>query len=190
MRLPHFILLFFLSALFSCTSETPANNKIVSQFTGVLPQVIQNDSALLHGLRLGMNIVEVKKAAHDFDSLAVEQPDYLQFEHRISARKSFTYDCEFDKNGLSAITMDIFLEDEKNGDSLYDDFEKYFTLRFGKPDESGTNPTWTANIGNRPAKIELEEDEGYMYGKLTIWFYDATFDAPSPDGDTAALPVI
>ena len=190
MRLSRFLILIFISALVSCTTEAPKNDKIVSLFKGVLPSIIQNDSALLHGLQLGMSMVEVKKTAHEFDSLAVEDSNYLQFERTISAKKNFLYECEFDNNGLSTMTMDIFLEDESNGDSLYNDFMSYFTKRFGKPDESGTNPTWTSKEGKRPAKIELEENEDYPYGKLTIWFYDASFDAPEPDKDPVGMPVI
>lgn len=190
MRLSRFLPVVLILALASCSTEAPKNDTIVSQYKGVLPQIIQNDSALLHGLQLGMNMVQVKKTAHGFDSLAVEDTNYLQFERALSPHKNYVYECEFDNNGMDMITMDIFLEDEKNGDSLYNDFMSYFTKRFGKPDESGTNPTWTSKDGNRPAKIELQENEDYPYGKLTIWFYDASFDAPEPDKDPAAMPTI
>jgi hypothetical protein len=177
---------FFVAA---CSNPPETNKKIVSQFHGLLPVVMQNDDGLFHGISLGMTMDEVKKNVIPSDSIGAEQKDYLEFEGKLAPNKLYDYDCNFDEKGLKDITLDIHLKDEKNADSLYTDFKNYFSKRYGMPSESDGTTIWISNEGKRPAKIVLQEEEDYLYGKLTIAFFDKTFDPPSDStGDSLILP--
>jgi hypothetical protein len=176
---------FFLAA---CSNTPEPNKQIVSQFHGLLPQVMQNDEGLYHGISLGMTVEEVKKNVVPGDSIGAEQKDYLEFEGKLAPNKLYDYDCNFDEKGLKDITLDIHLKDEKNADSLYLDFKNYFSKRYGMPTETDGMTIWFSNEGKRPAKIILQEEEDYLYGKLTITFFDKNFDPPSVNADSVLVP--
>ena len=146
--------------------------------------MMQNDAGLFHGISLGMTMDEVKKNVAPGDSMGTEQKDYLEFEGKLAPQKLYDYDCNFDEKGLKDMTLDIHLKDEKNADSLYLDFKNYFSKRYGAPTETDGTTMWISNEGKRPAKIILEEEEDYLYGKLTITFFDKTFDPPSNMSDS------
>jgi hypothetical protein len=184
-------LIFIFCLFFAACSNTPEPNKqIVSQFSGLLPQIVQNDEGLFHGISLGMTMDEVKKNVAPGDSMGstAEQKDYLEFEGKLTAQKLYDYDCNFDEKGLKDITLDIHLKDEKNADSLYTDFKNYFSKRYGAPTETDGTTMWTTTEGKRPAKIILQEDEEFLYGKLTITFFDKNFDPPAVNADSVLLP--
>lgn len=189
MRLPQLILPSFLSAaifLFSCSSEPEKDKGLTGQFSGILPALVQNDSNLFHGLALGMSKEQVKKLALETDSLSLEEPDYLLFEGSLGPGQEYTYDCNFDAKGLSDITLDIHLKNEKNAHVLFSDFRKYFGLRYGNPVDSTMIWSWDIK-GSRPAILDLQEEEDYGYGKLMISFYDASFEPDSLGGQIDSL---
>ncbi|MDQ3110573.1 MAG: hypothetical protein M3R17_11820 [Bacteroidota bacterium] len=184
-------LLFIICCSFiaACSSEPEPKKDIVSQFSGVLPGIMQNDEGLFHGISLGMTLEEVQKNIPPSDSMSkLEENKYL-FEGKLSPNKEYSYECDFDSKGLNDITLDIYLKDEKNGDSLYTDFSNYFSKRYGMPVVEEGIATWTVNEGKRPAKIILEKEEEYLYGKLTITFFDKNFDSPSTAIDSMPLPL-
>lgn len=179
------------SCFIACSSEPEVqkNKEIVSQFSGLLPSIMQHDEGLFHGISLGMSLDEVKKNVLPTDSMSkLEENKYL-FEGKLSPNKEFSYECDFDQNGLNDITLDIYLKDQKNADSLFTDFSNYFSKRYGMPtiNEAGI-PAWISSEGKRPAKIILEKEEDYPYGKLTITFFDKKFDAPAPAPDSLIVP--
>ncbi|MBI3511126.1 MAG: hypothetical protein HY064_10720 [Bacteroidetes bacterium] len=184
MRLPQFVPVIFLSLIFSCSGEPDNNKKIVSQFTGILPQLMQNDSGLFHGIVLGMSMADVKKNITPQDSLGVEQPGYLQYEGKLATQKIYDYDCNFDEKGLKDMTIDIHLKDEKNSDALFRDFRNYFTKKYGNPIDTTSDFIWQINAGKRPAKLMLRQGDDYLYGELTFAFYDKAFDNFLKNGDT------
>lgn len=189
MRLYRFLVFVFCCSLFAaCSSEPGPKKEIVNQFPGMLSSIMQHDEGLFHGISLGMTLEEVKKNVPPSDSMSkLEENKYL-FEGKLSANKEFSYECSFDAKGLNDITLDIYLKDEPNADSLYTDFSNYFSKRYGMPVVEEGITTWTTNEGKRPAKIILEKEEDYQYGKLTITFFDKNFDLPSGDGDSLILP--
>ncbi len=177
------------SMLAACSTEPELKKDIVNQFSGSLPKIMQHDEGIFHGISLGMTLDEVKKNIPATDSMSkLEENKYL-FEGKLSAAKEYTYECTFDSKGLNDITLDIYLKDEKNADSLYTDFSNYFSKRHGMPVLEEGVTTWTTSEGKRPAKIILEKEEDYQYGKLKITFFDKSFDSPSMDlSDTLLLP--
>lgn len=182
MRLPQIISTTFLLSLgagiylSSCSSEPEPKNDIVSQFNGILPVLMKNDTNLFHGIALGMNKAEVKKLALATDSLGMEENDYLQFEGRLGPGQEYIYDCLFDDKGLNDMTLDIFLKNEKNAHVLFTDFRNYFTRKYGQPTDSIMFWSWDVNTGKRPAVIDLIEEEDWGYGKLQISIYDREFE--------------
>jgi hypothetical protein len=183
------LLLFIICCSFiaACSSEPEVKKDIVSQFSGVLPSIMQNDEGLFHGITLGMTLEEVQKHAQPSDSMSkLEENKYL-FEGKLSQSKEYAYECDFDSKGLNDITLDIYLKDEQNADSLFTDFSNYFSKRYGMPVLAEGIATWTADEGKRPAKIILEKEEEYQYGKLTITFFDKNFDAPPTVADTLSI---
>jgi hypothetical protein len=177
---------FFFTA---CSSTPPAPpTKYVSQFKGLLPQIMDNDSGLFHGILLGMKPEEVKHFSIKSDSLSLEDKETLIYEGKLEGAKEYTYECNFDEKGLHTVILEIHLKDEPNADSLLADFNRYFTLRYGPADESRGILSWNPSGGTRPARIELEEDPDYTYGKLTISFFDQSFDKAPQDGDSIVLP--
>ncbi len=190
MRLYKFLIFIICCSMFAaCSSEPELKKDIVSQFSGALPKIILHDEGIFHGIMLGMTLEEVKKNIPATDSMSnLEENKYL-FEGKLSASKEYSYECTFDSKGLNDLTLDIYLKDEKNADSLYTDFSNYFSKRYGMPVLEEGVTTWTTNEGKRPAKIILEKEEDYQYGKLTITFFDKSFDSPSMDlSDTLILP--
>lgn len=189
MRISKLILLPVFSIFFAACSSTPEPKKdIVNQFQGLLPKVMQNDEGLFHGINLGMTLEEVKKNVAEGDSMSkIEEKKYL-FEGKLAPNKEYSYECDFDAKGLNDITLDIYLKDEKNADSLFLDFSNYFSKRYGTPSNTDGINTWLCNEGNRPAKIILEKEEDYAYGKLTITFFDKNFDPPASPSDSLIVP--
>ncbi len=172
----------------ACSSSPEPKKDIVNQFHGLLPKVIQNDEGLFHGINLGMNLDEVKANVAEGDSMSkIDEKKYL-FEGKLAPNKEYGYECDFDEKGLNDITLDIYLKDEKNADSLYLDFSNYFSKRYGMPTYQDGVTNWVSNEGIRPAKIILEKEEDYLYGKLTITFFDKTFDPPVSTSDTLIVP--
>jgi hypothetical protein len=189
MRTFRFLIFIICCSLFAaCSSEPERKKDIVNQFSGALPTLMQHDEGLFHGISLGMTLEEVKQNVPPSDSMSkLEENKYL-FEGKLSANKEFSYECDFDSKGLNDITLDIYLKDEPNADSLFIDFSNYFSKRYGMPVLEEGVTTWITNEGKRPAKIILEKEEDYLYGKLTITFFDKNFDMPSTDADTVLLP--
>lgn len=190
MRLSHYFLGLPVCCLLlaGCSSTPEAPTSIISKFHGVLPEILVSDSGLFHGVMLGMTEAEVKKYATPKDSLSLEQGQTLLFEGKTAPNKEYTYECNFDEKGLHTVTLEIFLKDEQNGDSLLADFRNYFSLKYGGPAETDDTYTWTVDQGKRPAKIQLSEDPEYAYGKLTIVFFDKTFDLLPPGMDSLGAP--
>ena len=190
MRLSHYFLGFPVVCLLlaGCSSTPEAPVTIVSKFKGVLPAILVNDSGLFHGIMLGMTQAEVKKCASPKDSLSLEDGQTLLFEGKAAPNKEYTYECNFDGKGLHTVTLEIFLKDEQNADSLLADFRNYFSLKYGGPAEADDACTWTVDQGKRPAKIQLSADPEYAYGKLTIVFFDKTFDLLPPGMDSLGAP--
>ena len=189
MRLSQLLKLSVCCLFFVGCSSTPEPNKlIVSQFQGLVPLVMQNDEGLFHGIQLGMTVAEVKKNVTTGDSLSSEEKNYLLFEGKLAPTTIYDYDCNFDEKGLKDITLDIHLKGEKNADSLYADFKNYFSKRYCAPSESDGTTIWISTEGKRPAKIVLQEEEDYLYGKLTIAFFDKTYDPQIISNDSLVLP--
>ncbi|HET6990864.1 MAG TPA: hypothetical protein VFJ43_06045, partial [Bacteroidia bacterium] len=189
MRLSAFIVFpVFCLFITACSSPPEPKKDIVNQFHGLLPRLIQNDEGLLHGITLGMSLDSVKKFVPAGDSMSKMEENKYLFEGKLSANKEYSYECDFDDKGLNDITLDIYLKDEKNADSLFTDFSNYFSKRYGMPTESDGVTIWMSNEGKRPAKIILEKEEDYQYGKLTISFFDKNFDLPVSPGDSLILP--
>ena len=122
-----------------------------------------------------MNKEDVKKLALRTDSLSQEEADYLLYEGRFDSFKNYTWDCEFDSAGLYALTLDIYLKDEDSPEVWFNDLSGYFTEKYGKGTDDGVALTWEVKSGKRPARIELMEDPDYIYGKLTVYYYDLAF---------------
>lgn len=189
MRLPQLSLVYFslaLSAgifLFSCSSDPETKNDLVSKYNGILPALVQNDSNLFHGIALGMNKTEVKNLSLKTDSLGMEEADYLLFEGRLGPGQEYTYDCLFDDKGLLDLTLDIHLKKEKNAHVLFTDFRNYFTQKYGPPIDSVDIWSWNVKDSKRPAIVDLQEEDGYGYGKLLITMYDRTFEPDTLDGE-------
>lgn len=186
MRLSHFlatpIICLFLGA---CSSPPEPNKNVVSQFNGLLPQIVDNDEGIFHGIALGMTPEEVKKNALAQDSLGEEHKDYLEFEGKLSPQKEYYYECHFDEKGLKDLTLDIHLKDMPDADSLFADFKDYFSKRYGLATESDeVHAIWLTTEGKRPAKLVVTNDAEYTYGHLTVVFFDKTLDPPANEGDS------
>lgn len=179
---PYSLIFIICCSLFAaCSSEPELKKDIVSQFSGSLPLIMQHDEGIFHGISLGMTVDEVKKNVPATDSMSkLEENKYL-FEGKLSPNKEYSYECTFDSKGLNDVTLDIYLKDEENADSLFIDFSNYFSKRYGMPVLEEGITTWVTTEGKRPAKIILEKEEDYQYGKLTITFFDKSFDSPFSD---------
>lgn len=183
---------FFCLFLAACSSTPEPETEIISQFKGQLPLIVENDSGLLHGISLGMTPEEVKKNALEEDSLGIDDPAgmTLLFERRLTAdrKKEYTYECKFDNKGLYELTLEIHLKDQPDADSLYMDFANYYSKRYGMAQTPEGRTMWVTDEGKRPAKIILEDNTAeYNYGKLTIVFFDRSFDPPPSASDSLLL---
>ncbi len=169
---------FFCFSLFlitSCSDDPKINNEIVLRHSPLTQAIYFSDDSLLHGISLGMTKEDVKKLALPTDSLSQEEADYLLYEGRIDSFKNYTWDCEFDSAGLYALTLDIYLKDEDSPEVWFNDLSGYFTEKYGQGTDDGVALTWEVKTGKRPARIELMEDTEYIYGKLTVYYYDLAF---------------
>jgi hypothetical protein len=183
MRFPLFFCFgFFLLSAVGC-STTP-ERQVVSDFKGVLPRVMDNDEGLLHGIELGMSKEEVSKHVLPGDSLSDSGINLLEFEDQLDSSITYFYECHFDEKGLKSIILMIYLTKENSAAVLFSDFKTYFTKKYGSPDDIGVGYTWDAPKGKRPAKIQLEEPTGYLYGVLQITFLDRDFSARPASNDT------
>lgn len=180
MRQYNFLILVICSSLIAaCSSEPEKKKDIVEQFPGLLASIVQNDEGIFHGISLGMSLDEVKKNVPATDSMSkLEENKYL-FEGKLAPSKEYSYECTFDAKGLNDLTLDIYLKDQPDADSLYMDFSNYFSKRYGMPEVEEGITIWATSEGKRPARIILEKEEDYNYGKLTIIFFDKSFDSPS-----------
>jgi hypothetical protein len=182
MRLISYSLL-MLFILTGCSSEPAPKKEIISQFSGIVPLVMDNDEGIFHGIELGMTVDEVKKKALPGDSLSTStEKDYLFYEARLDSSTEYTYECSFDAKGLSSVTLMIYQKKESSSAQLFADFKNYFTKKYGTPYDVGFGFIWEVPAGKRPAKITLrEESEEYLYGVVSVEFYDRAFE-PRPAG--------
>lgn len=181
--------LFFVFILAGCSSEPAPKKEIISQFTGVLPRVVENDEGLFHGIELGMTAEEVKKKILQGDSLSSSTGnDYLFFEAKIDTTTEYNYECSFDTKGLSTVTLMIYQKAETSSAQLFNDFKNYFTKKYGTPYDAGFGYIWEVPTGKRPAKITLREESGeYLYGVISVEFYDRSFEPRPSTKDTLVL---
>ena len=169
--------------LTSCSDEPEVNNKLLLTHTPLVQKIFYSDDSLFHGISLGMSKSEVKKMLAPGDSILEEHDDYLYVEGQFDTAKIYSWDCDFDGKGLSALTVDIYLKDEQNATDWLTDITAYFTDRFGPPMDDGIALTWEVKNTLRPARIELVEEMGYGYGKINVYYYDLSF-IPMDDSDT------
>lgn len=182
---PFLIIILLLAA---CSAEPAADKKIIAGFSGTVVQIIDNDEGLLHGITLGMTEAEVKKKALPGDSLSSTSASYLLYEEKLDSSFEYTYECEFDAKGLSALTLMVYRKGETQADALFADFKNYFTKKYGQPEDVGFGYIWNAPAGKRPARITLkDESEEYLYGVISVSFYDSAFEARPTAGDSLAL---
>jgi hypothetical protein len=178
----------FLLLLAGCSSQPEANKKIIAGFSGTVVKIIDNDEGLLHGIALGMTETEVKKNALPGDSLSSTSASYLLYEEKLDSLIEYTYECEFDEKGLSALTLMIYRKGETQADALFADLKNYFTKKYGQPEDAGFGYIWNAPAGKRPARITLkDESEEYLYGVISVSFYDSSFEARPTTRDSLAL---
>ena len=159
----------------SCSSEPEINNELLLSHSPLVQKIFYSDDSLFHGISLGMKKDEVKLLLAPGDSITEETTDYLFVEGVFDSSKVYTWDCQFDAAGLSALTVDIYLKDEENATEWYKDITAYFTDRYGPPTDDGVALTWEIKNAKRPARIELIEEMGYGYGKLNVYYYDLSF---------------
>ncbi|MGL5890663.1 MAG: hypothetical protein ACRC3B_12295 [Bacteroidia bacterium] len=181
-----FLTLFILAG---CSSEPSPKKEIVSQFTGIVPRVMDNDEGIFHGIELGMTADEVKKKALPGDSLsAATESNYLFFEAKIDSAAEYTYECSFDAKGLSTLTLMIYQKKETSAAQLFTDFKNYFTKKYGNPFDAGFGYIWEIPAGKRPAKITLrEESDEYLYGVVSVEFYDRSFEPRPVSSDSLVI---
>lgn len=158
-----------------CSDTPELNNKLLLSHSPLVQQIFYTDDSLLHGISLGMSRDDVKKSLAPHDSITEEDATYLLIEGRYDTSKYYSWECEFDTAGLFAITLDIYLTDEREATPWMTDITAYFTDRFGPATDDGIALTWEVKNAKRPARIELMEDTGYPYGKLSIYYYDLSF---------------
>jgi hypothetical protein len=175
--------------LAGCSSEPSPKKEIVSQFTGIVPRVMDNDDGIFHGIELGMTSEEVKKKVLPGDSLSTStENEYLFFEAKIDSANEYTYECSFDAKGLNAVTLMIYQKKESSAAQLFTDFKNYFTKKYGTPYDAGFGYIWEVPAGKRPAKITLrEESEEYLYGVVSVEFYDRSFEPRPPARDSLVI---
>lgn len=158
-----------------CSDTPELNNKLLLSHSPLVQQIFYTDDSLLHGISLGMSREDVKKSLAPHDSITEEDATYMLVEGKYDTSKYYSWECEFDSAGLMAITLDIYLTDEREATPWMTDITAYFTDRFGPATDDGIALTWEVKNAKRPARIELMEDTGYPYGKLSVYYYDLSF---------------
>lgn len=170
--------------LASCSDEPELNNKLLLTHTPLVQEIFYTDDSLLHGISLGMKKDEVKKLLAPGDSITLEESDYLMVEGKFGEPKNYLWECEFDADGLSALSLEIFLKDEETATDWYTDITAYFTDKYGPATDDGMALTWEIRNAKRPARIELAEEMGYGYGKLNIHYYDLSYIPALDESDS------
>lgn len=158
-----------------CSDTPELNNKLLLSHSPLIQQIFYTDDSLLHGISLGMSQEDVKKSLAPHDSVTEEESGYLLVEGKYDTSKYYSWECEFDSIGLFAITLDIYLTDEREATPWMTDITAYFTDKYGPATDDGIALTWEVKNAKRPARIELMEDTGYPYGKLSVYYYDLSF---------------
>jgi hypothetical protein len=171
------------AGLTSCSGDPQVNNALLVTHTPLVQKIFYSDDSLFHGISLGMTITQVKQKLAPGDSIMEEQSNYLYVEGQFDTSKIYSWDCDFDDRGLSALTLDVYLKDEAVATAWFTDITSYFTDRFGAPTDDGIALTWEVKNTLRPARIELVEELGYGYGKLNVYYYDLSF-IPLDESDT------
>jgi hypothetical protein len=178
----------FCLLLAGCTSQPETDKKLISTFPGTIAKIVDNDEGLLHGISLGMPVEEVKKKSLPGDSLSSASDNYLFYEAMLDSLAEYTYECEFDEKGLRALTLMIYRKGETQADALFADFKNYFTKKYGQPEDMGFGYIWNAPAGKRPARITLkDESTEYLYGVISVSFYDSAFEARPTAKDSLSL---
>ncbi len=175
MRLPDFrIVVVALFVVASCNSEK--KQTMLGNYSDLLAALFQSDEGLFRGIELGMTQADVKTHL-DPKKITEEAADYLLIEDSLSNNRHYTFDCTFDEKGLREIRTDVFLYDQENADSLFAEVKNYFTKKYGAPAQARDGFFWLVDHPKRPAKIALvDETDFYMYGKLSITFFDREID--------------
>lgn len=147
------IRLFILSLLFITCSNPKETQKVEvlnppstltaasSNVQKLLRTIMGTGEGLLRGVKFGDAIAEVKKK--ETAELFEEEETHIGYSFDTKSLETVDILYEKDnKNHVSGIELDIYMNTDASNDSLKDELSNQFTVRYGKPLAEADEPTW------------------------------------------------
>lgn len=163
-------------AMFGCGG---GENAVVDKEDIVYSLAGDDSSGLFRGHNMGDLPEAVRK--NEAWQPVIDSDTLMRYGHtlkRDSAKVEVIAYYTFDTFGLFEMQFDLLPADEEVVKELREEFEDYFTQRFGKPDRLGISQRWTT-VSPSNARVEiLLTNESADYGKpfLSLNFYESIGD--------------
>jgi hypothetical protein len=167
-------LLIGLSVLTSC-GEGPSSseNEQPEKLFSPAAWLAKDTMGIFRGAEFG-DASEVIRQMENDTFLVAAEPRLLQYDYPLPGNRHFELRFDFRKNRLVSFAFDAFLGEEKEGETLTEDFIRYFTSRFGDCESQMGILVWPvpAPAEYKEAFLELEDESAeYGYGKVNVSVY-------------------
>lgn len=162
--------------LVSCGSKAPV--KPVPAAFSLFETVLKDSAGLVRGADLGDDPEVVRQMEYD-SALVVSNKYALIYDYKLPEERALNLKYTFGGNALQKIEMDVFLASEGQADTLTQDFKKYYSKKFGEPQQQMGVYVWMglSQTGSN-AVIEMKDESAeYGYGKLNITIYPKDFQS-------------
>ncbi len=130
------------------SADTAESNVAFISYSPKLQRIIKSEEGVIRGIDFGDALEEVITKE---DTMPLEDStNYVSFTVALDDKEDEITDVLyfFDKNKrINGFRVDVYLDDKRSVDSLYREFNQYFTHRYGSPvSKEAKNIAWnTAN---------------------------------------------
>lgn len=148
-------IIFLLSAIsgsfFQCSTPDETENRLVAKdtiekFNGIdikgysrdFQNLVQTGEGVFRGVTLGLSKEEVKKREESFSNSELQEfhPEHLDYMIDLGALENTDLSYHLNARGnVDKIEVNIYPNSKLSQDSLFGEFEDYFTRLYGKPSQ-------------------------------------------------------
>lgn len=162
--------------IFSCKNEalSPLRKKqgvVQPQFSAA--EYLAKDSiGVYRGAEFGDEEETIRLMEND-TFLVFDSPALLKYEYALPGGRKHGLSYTFKKNGLSSLTVDLFLVNPYEADNLMTEFRQWFRKKYGDEiNEMGVMVWQIPTDTHKEAFLELRDESAeFGYGKVNITAY-------------------
>lgn len=158
-------------SVFSCKQPKSP----LTEFGTTFENVMLSDVGAFRGFSFGdsIGLIQNKETGKPVE----EDTDYLYYEYPLNSLGSFNIAYNFDERGLNEIHSDIFLNNQKDAEDIFNKFKTYFDQHYGLSQNQMGFSIWSVKSDKYgDVKINLSEESADFTvdkapGKIAVWIY-------------------